>query len=142
MANSGDNKKWYDGLSGKQRRFCEVYSANGGNASAAAREAGYKNPEPEGARSIRNDKVRKALDFLRKETTSSAIATREERQSFWSSTLRDQEEDMKHRLKASDLLGRSQADFIERHEVTGKDGAPISIQFYLPSNGREKKKKK
>ena len=29
------------------------------------------------------------------------------------------------RLKASELLGKAQADFVERHELTGQGGGPI-----------------
>jgi hypothetical protein len=54
---------------------------------------------------------------LRKETTSKAIATREDRQSFWTEVMRDKLEKMVDRLRASELLGKSQADFVDRMEV-------------------------
>lgn len=41
----------------KQKAFADEYIKNGGNASDAARKAGYKNHEVEGYRLIRNDKV-------------------------------------------------------------------------------------
>lgn len=41
----------------KQKAFVHEYIKNGGNASDAARRAGYKNHEVEGSRLIRNDKV-------------------------------------------------------------------------------------
>jgi len=44
------------------------------------------------------------------------IATREQRQGFWTTVMFDDAEDMVFRLKASELLGRSEADFIERHK--------------------------
>lgn len=44
-------------LTPKQKAFADWYIKNGGNASDAARKAGYKNYEVEGYRSIRNDKV-------------------------------------------------------------------------------------
>jgi phage terminase small subunit len=69
------------------------------------------------------------LEKMRRSTTNAAIASREERQSFWSSVLRDQNIDMKDRLKASDLLGKSQADFITRTEVSGPAGGPIKIDL-------------
>lgn len=80
----------------------------------AAREAGYKRPDPQGRENLRKPTVRAAIDLLRQDTTSAAIATRHERQAFWKTVLKDAEEDMRHRLKASELLGRSQADFIDR----------------------------
>lgn len=44
-------------LTPKQEAFALEYIKNGGNASDAARKAGYKNYEVEGYRLIRNDKV-------------------------------------------------------------------------------------
>lgn len=44
-------------LTPKQEAFAKEYIKNGGNASDAARKAGYKNYEVEGYRLIRNDKV-------------------------------------------------------------------------------------
>lgn len=46
-----------------------------------------------------------------------AIATREERQQFWTHAMRDESVDMKHRLKASELLARTQGDFVEMPRV-------------------------
>jgi hypothetical protein len=46
------------------------------------------------------------------------VATREERQAFWTSVMRGEEgAEMSERLKASELLGKSQLDFKERVEV-------------------------
>ena len=123
MSEVADN--WAHGLTERQRRFCEAFSANGGNALDAARTAGYKRPHPEGARLLQNATIKAALDKLRAETTNAAIATREERQAFWSQVLRDSEIDMKDRLKASELLGKAQTDFINKTEVTGANGGPV-----------------
>lgn len=111
---------WWEGLTERQRKFCEAYSHNGGNGAAAAREAGYLNPEVQASRLISSVKVRGALEKLRTETTSSAIMTREERQAMWSEIARDRAEQTKDRLKAAELLGKSQADFVERVHVTGE----------------------
>ena len=111
--------QWWDGLTEKQRRFCEAFSANGGRAGPAAEEAGYGKPGPEGTRLLRNANVSIALERLRESTTSQAIATREERQSFWTAMMRGEEPgEPKDRLKASELLGRSQGDFIDRVDAT------------------------
>jgi phage terminase small subunit len=59
------------------------------------------------------------------------IATRQERQEFWSKIVRDSGEDMRHRLKASELLGRSEADFVERIEESGPGGAPIENKWIV-----------
>ena len=118
---------WYDGLTERQRKFCEAYAANGGNGTDAAIDAGYKRPDVEASRTLRIAKVADALEALRQDTTSKAIATRSERQSFWSSVMRSDEQMMKDRLKASELLGKSQVDFIDRKEVTGANGEPLPM---------------
>lgn len=122
---------WHDALTERQRLFCEAFAANGGNAYAAVKEAGYKKCRQEGSRLLNNAGIIAALESLREDTTNKAIATREERQVFWSEVMRADEKDMRDRLKASELLGKSHADFIERKEVTGKDGAPLTLaEFY------------
>lgn len=138
---------WHDGLTERQRRFVEAYSANGGNASDAAKQAGYSKPHPQGAQNLRNPTIIAAIEALREETTSRAIATREERQSFWTAVLRGEVDDggapppLKDRIRAAELLGKAQGDFLERKEVTGPGGGPVQteavVQVHLPSNGRE-----
>lgn len=129
---------WNTGLTERQRRFCEAFAANGGNAMDAARQAGYARPAQEGARLLENAGIRAALEALRKSTTSAAIATREERQALWTAILRGQEPDrgglppsIKDRLKASELLGKAQADFIDRLRHEGEDGMPLSVRVVM-----------
>ena len=107
------------GLTGKQRRFVLAYR---GNATEAARIAGYSAASVEGHRLLRNPKVRKAIAQREIITTRQHIATREERQAFWTQVMADPAEDLKHRLKASELLGKSQADFLERRQVEHSGG--------------------
>ena len=45
------------------------------------------------------------------------IATREELQIWWTSVIRDEEANLKLRLKASEYLAKSHAMFIDRHEI-------------------------
>jgi phage terminase small subunit len=122
---------WAEGLTEKQRRFCEAYSSNGGNAVDAARTAGYGKPHPQGVQNLQKPTIASALEKLRASTTSAAIATREERQAMWTELMRSQEIDIKDRLKASELLGKSQADFIERKEITGANGAPLQAEVRI-----------
>ena len=115
---------WHEGLTEKQRRFCEAYAGNGGNALQAAKSAGYSNPDPEGARQIGKDRIREALEMLRQAETSTAIATRTERQETWTALMRNELLTPMERMKASELLGKAQGDFIERVEnnVSGNAG--------------------
>ena len=47
------------------------------------------------------------------------IATRLDRQEFWSNTMNDGEHPIRDRLRASELLGKSEGDFIQRLEQVG-----------------------
>lgn len=113
-----------DKLTTRQRRFVEAYD---GNATQAAIAAGYSEKT---ARFMGHENLTKpyilaeikARDTIR---STPLIASREERQQFWSSVMRDKDQQMRDRLKAAELLGKSEADFVERQEITGRDGAPL-----------------
>jgi hypothetical protein len=47
------------------------------------------------------------------------ILSREQRQEWWSKVVQDQAEEMKNRLKASELLGKSEADFTDKIQHSG-----------------------
>lgn len=106
----------------KQRKFVEAYMGQtAGNATEAARLAGYGGDDnalaAAGSRLLRNAKVQRAVQ--ERQEGDPLIATREERQQFWSAVLRatiDAQVSMADRLKASELLGKAGADFIDRTE--------------------------
>ena len=113
-----------------------------GNATQAAIAAGYsqRTAASIGSRLLRNVKVRDAID--RRVNSDPGIATRDARQRFWSAVMHGkkpfQKTAMKDRLKASELLGKSQADFVEQHVHTGKDGQPIETVTKVIFGGRHK----
>lgn len=119
-------------LTAKQRRFVDAYDGNGTQAAIAA---GYS---PKTARAIAKENLTKPhilAEIKSREVVRSTplIASRAERQQFWSSVMRDKDQQMRDRLKAAELLGKSEADFVERQEITGRDGAPlidsVKVQF-------------
>lgn len=113
------------GLSVKQRRFVEAYD---GNATAAAIAAGYsaKTARLQGHKNITKDNILEAIQSRENKRLGSTILTREERQAFWSDIIRSEDEkNIMAKLKASELLAKSEGDFLDRHELTGKDGAPL-----------------
>ena len=58
------------------------------------------------------------------------IASREERQTFWTAILRDPETELRDRLRASELLGRSEGDFLERVlDITPPTPPSIIVSF-------------
>ena len=100
----------------KQQAFVNAYA---GNATAAALAAGYskKTAYSHGQRLLKNVEIQEAIKDREIKRMAPTIATRLERQEFWTSVLRSEDESMKDRLKAAELLGKSEGDFLERIEM-------------------------
>lgn len=124
-------------LTPKQQAFVDAYAGNG---VEAARAAGYTGDDAtlatSASRLLRHAEVSAAIarrnvvvEQARQEAVAQAgrIATRAERQAFWTQVMLDTEEDMASRLKASELLGKSEADFKERveHDVADSFAAML-----------------
>ena len=104
------------GLTAKQRAFIQHYT---GNATEAALKAGYNQDSAysQGQRLLKNVEIQKALREREAKRFNPAIATREKRFEFWTRIMNDPDEQTKDRLKASELLGKAEGDFLERVEV-------------------------
>ena len=100
----------------KQRRFVELYN---GNATEAAIAAGYsrKTARSIGQRILTNVDIAEAIKAREDKELRHFIANREERQRLWTEIMNDPEMKTSDRLRASELLGRSEGDFIERQAV-------------------------
>ena len=63
------------------------------------------------------------------------ILTRDERQPLWSDIALGRgiykDTAVRDRLRASELLGRSQGNFVDRHEHTGKNGGFVRVVHEL-----------
>lgn len=105
-------------LTEKQERFVEAYE---GNATQAAILAGYsqKSAEKIGRDLLRNATVAKRIRERQETAIRPLIANREDRQKFWTETMNNAGVKMPDRLKASELLGKSEGDFLDRVEHSG-----------------------
>lgn len=140
--------KTYDEMSYKQKRFVDFFD---GNATQAAKKAGYSHYASMGNENLNKPSIAKAIAEREKREKNNRIATRKERQIFWTRVLLGLESGhkevvdgevvefppkMSDRLKASELLGRSEADFIEKIGIggIGKDGEikEIPLLFVKP----------
>ncbi len=112
----------------KQKRFIEAYT---GNATKAAIAAGYseKTAYSQGERLLRNVEISSAIQERENRQLSALVATRSERQSFWSRVMRDEAEQMRDRLRASELLAKASGDFLERVELTKPEPPIIQVVF-------------
>lgn len=115
-------------LSLKQLKFIEAYAGNGAEAARIAGYAGDAQALAMAAdRLMRDDEIRQAIDARMKPVVQGVKWDREKLQEFWIGIADDPKVDLKHRLKASELLGRSQAIFTDN--VNLKNTKPTSITF-------------
>lgn len=107
-------------LTPRQAAFAQAYARHG-VAERAALEAGYSERTARGSaqRLLANAGIAAEVERLSKKTESAAVADATERREFWTAVMRNDEGDMKDRLKASELLGRTGGDFIDRVDNSG-----------------------
>lgn len=109
-------------LSAKQKAWIDYYK-QGHTATEAARLAGYKAKNDNSFQSIGAENLRKLAFFVKDRDgvlESPRIAAMEEVNAFWTSVMRDDGQEMKDRLKASELRARSAGGFVERLDVQGQ----------------------
>lgn len=113
-------------LTSKQRLFADVFDGNG---TEACRKAGYKGGDnvlaQQARENLRNPQILAIIQGRQAAESRPLIASRKERQEFWTQVMQSPEYDPRDRLKASELLGKSEADFTEKHEHSG--GVSIGI---------------
>jgi hypothetical protein len=118
-------------LSYKQVLFCMFYS---GNASEAARQAGYKQASVQGSRLLGNDKVKSLIDSLTaREQASDGILSREQLMQIWSDLARDTDAGWPARLQATQLLGKAYGAFIDKTAIM----AQISVEHLEKYSDKE-----
>lgn len=116
-------------LTAKQQSFVDYYLTSG-NAEEAARKAGY-NARGNTTKLLQSTTIQNAIKERNKLIESDRIADMEEVKRFWSDTLRDEDMDPKHRLKASEYIAKTNAAFIEKQEISGETTHNIKSQTDL-----------
>ena len=107
----------------KQQRFIDCYA---GDIKEAAKKAqvsyGY-------ARNLMTkcDILKTIKNRQETEVRPRTIATRQRRQEFWTEVMEDTKRDMRDRLKASELLGKSEADFTENLSHRYPEGCGVML---------------
>ena len=106
-------------LNYRQTLFAEYYAEGEtqGNATQSAIKAGYKETTAYsmGQRLLKHVEVKRVIDDRTQEIRAESVATRKIRQEFWTKTMNDSKANMNDRLRASELLGKSEADFTDKH---------------------------
>ena len=125
-------------LTERERRFVDRFMATG-NATQAAIAGGYskRTASQIGYRLLRKVQIQRGI--AERTQNDPVVWTREERQRFWTAVAsgagRYGDLPIRDRLKASELLGRSQADFVERHQV---DSGPTLVDLIAGSRSLER----
>lgn len=105
-------------MNSKQRIFTAEY-LKCLNATEAAIKAGYS-PRcacVQGARLLRNAKIKEAINNSVNERENKLIADRVERQEVLTAIMRDTDESTKDRLRAIEILCRMDGDFISKSSL-------------------------
>ena len=113
-------------LNARDKRFADEYIRTGkiiesaikaGFAESTARDraAEWLNPNSKSAKTS----VLEYISEINKKIEKEKIADAKEIQEFWTKTFRDEEVEMKDRIKTSELLAKVQGAFVENINLTG-----------------------
>ena len=126
-------------MNDRQRKFAQEYAKNP-NATAAALAAGYspKSARAIGAENLTKPYILSYIKELQAEAEAARVADLVEVKRFWTATMRDEEQRVEFRLKASELLAKSSGEFVQRVDLTAQVEAQVEedVVFYIPDNGR------
>lgn len=116
-------------LNERQRRFADEYIICG-VAETAALKAGYseKYARSDAHKLLAHTGIKEIIDKRNKLLESKKIATMQEVREFWTTVIRDEDTDMKDRIKVSELIGKSNGEFLDRVEQSG--GIDIRVDWH------------
>lgn len=126
-------------LTPKQQAFADYY-IECGNASEAARKAGYsaKTAKVVGGENLTKPYIRQYIDEHLQNASVNRIASADEVLEYLTRVMRGEEKDafgldasIADRTKAAESLGKRYALFTEKKEVSGKDGGDIKIKVSI-----------
>ena len=113
--------------------FC-LEIVQSGNGTEAYKKAGYKvksdNAAAVGAaKLLRKAKVQQRIAELRSEMDSHKIMDAAERRELLTQFARDEDTGKTDRLRAMDLLNKMDGVYINKTQISGVDGAPITFRW-------------
>lgn len=123
----------------RRERFCLEYAASG-NATKAAEAAGYspRTSRSQGQRLLTFDDIQQRIQELTAELKSEKVASITDVQAFWTDVYKDGTQKTADRLKASELLVKSQGGFMPQIS-SGDDEVLDDVIIVVPDNGRNVK---
>lgn len=122
---------WYDNLTEKQHKFVEAYVGQAkGNATQAARLAGYSIPERSGHENIKKRKILEAIEAYRQQMQQDGeypMVTPDRIHREWLTLLDDQSTSKTEKITLLRDAARSNAMFTDKLEHSGSVGGQIVI---------------
>ena len=135
----------------RQKRFVDYYIQSG-NATEAARKAGYKKPDVQGSQNLGKLSVKNAIEARLAEMQSERIADAEEVLTYLTAAMRGEitEEvivvegtglgessarvetkqlSAATRTKAAELLAKRYGLLVDKKEIAGTGGGPLNIRW-------------
>ena len=118
-------------LKEKQKKFAD-YFIKTGNAYRSAVKAGYSENYAKGnvVKLLDNVSVKEYIEERNKLLESERIADMKEVKEFWTNTMRSDEAERKDRLKASEMIAKTNAAFVDKVEHSGEQ--ELNINFNIP----------
>ena len=123
-----------DKLTQKQQKFIDYYVETG-NATEAARRAGYKQPQVQGSQNL--EKLRDFIDERLKPDEDKRIADANEVLQYLTAVMRGEVKDtfdfdtsVRDRNKAAELLGKRHRLFVDK--VEQESTGDVNIHFGIP----------
>lgn len=117
-------------LTPKQQAFADYYIQTG-NATEAAIQAGYseKTAKQTGYENLTKPYIQQYIEEKQKELESNRMADMTEVREFWTEAMRNPDNSMKDRLKASEMIARTSGAFLDKVEMktTGEQTITVTI---------------
>lgn len=117
-------------LTPKQQAFADYYIQTG-NATEAAIKAGYseKTARITGCENLTKPNIQQYIEEKQKELESNRMADMTEVREFWTEAMRNPDNAMKDRLKASEMIARTSGAFLDKVEMktTGEQTITVTI---------------
>ena len=113
-------------LTARQKKFADEYIITG-NITQSAIRAGYSEnyADRQGYRLLGIVGMKEYIEEKNKELDAEKIADMQEVKEFWTSVVRNDENTLNERIKASELIAKTYGAFLDRVEQTGDMGVQI-----------------
>ena len=122
-------------LTPKQQAFADYYIQTG-NATEAAIKAGYskKTAKETGYENLTKPHLQEYIEEKQKELESNRLADITEVREFWTEAMRNPDNSMKDRLKASEMIARTSGAFLDKVEMKTTAEQTITVTIMDDDN--------